>query len=172
MSTGRRSVGAVFIHQPEKDLVLIEMLTSAWFSFGAGTVCTKHLLWLRRPRRSSADLPTCGQETNSCPHAGSLKRAARRSVDDVQLVAELGGGAEQPSSILHDPDLSAAACRDSGMWGRSILLTIAPRRRACGACGRRGAPSKDLWETPEAFSIDPAGSIGRLRLWEEITACC
>lgn len=96
------------------------MLTSAWFSFGAGTLCTKHLLWLRRSRKSSADLAARRQETDSCPHAGSLKRAARRSEDDVQLVGELGGGAEQSSSILHDPDFSSATRWSP--WGHRVLL--------------------------------------------------
>jgi len=81
------------------------MLSSAWFSCSAETVCTKHLLRLSRPRRSSADLPIRGLETIPCPHAGPLKRSARRPVGDVQLGCELGGGAEQSSSILQGPDL-------------------------------------------------------------------
>src|SRR5688572_10597972 len=81
------------------------MPTSAWFSAGAGTACTKHLFGLSRRFAAVRARRARGLETDLCPHAVLFKRLARRSSDLGQLVRGLGGGAEQSSSLLQDPDV-------------------------------------------------------------------
>lgn len=96
-----------------------------------------------------------------CPHAGSLKRAARRSGDDVQLVGELGGGAEQSSSILHDPDFSAATHRSPR--GHRVLLKTERERVSNHKQGLPGFLAMDL---DSALRLPPRNR--EAILWESI----
>jgi hypothetical protein len=105
------------------------MLSSAWF-LTRRRDCLHQTPIEAQPspgRRCGAAAPR--PRNISVPSCRLTQGAGSRFIDRVQLCGELGGGAEQSSSVARDPYVFKTATSNSN-------APLDTRRRACGACGR------------------------------------